>query len=129
MLILICGHSRAGKTTYSKRYNEICKVIHLDDTGSLYEVIKEVKKQTDDVVVEGIYYNPKDRLDLIKSYSGKGLKCICLDTPQTVREERIGHKLKFAYPFLIPTLDEGWDEIIIIRGDDNVECVNREKQT
>ena len=127
MLILICGHSRAGKTTYSKRYNGVCEVIHLDNMGSYDSVINRVKRITGDVVVEGIYYNPQNRRDLINAYGGQGCKCICLDTPQDIINERMGRKLKHTYPFLIPDLDEGWDEIIIIRGDDNVESINNKR--
>ena len=63
--------------------------------------------------------------------------CIWLDTPLEIcldRErngrKRSDHLVIWANDeFEPPTLDEGWDEIIIIRGDDNVECISREKQT
>ena len=126
MLTLICGHPRAGKTTYSMKFNN---VIHLDDAGSSQNVLQKVRHISSDVVVDGIYYSPRQRKELLNAYKGQGFLCICLDTPKEVREERMGHKIKHDYPFLIPTLDEGWDEIIIIRGDDNVERISREKQT
>lgn len=115
MLTLICGHPRAGKTTYSKRFDS---VIHLDDTHSTRKVLQKVVRITGDVVVEGIYYNPKERRELLNAYRGQGSRCICLDTPKEVREERYGHKIRHDHPFLIPTFDEGWDEIIVIRGSD-----------
>jgi len=114
MLTLICGHPRAGKTTYSKRFDN---VIHLDDSGSTQNVLQKVRRITDDVVVDGVYYSPKQRKELLNAYKGQGFRCICLDTPKEVREERYGHKIKHDYPFLIPSFDEGWDEIIIIRGE------------
>ena len=110
MLTLICGHSRAGKTTYSKRFEN---VIHLDDTHSTQRVIEKVKKADDDIVVEGIYYQPRQRMELIRAYKGK-TRCIFLDTPQEIREQRMGHKIH-DYPFKEPSLDEGWDEIIILK--------------
>ena len=115
MLTLICGHSRAGKTTYSQRFDN---VIHLDDVHSTSKVISRIRDVVGDVVVEGIYYSPRERKELLSAYKGKGTRCICLDTPKEIREERMGRIIKHDYPFRIPTLDEGWDEIIIIRGDD-----------
>lgn len=120
MITLICGHSRAGKTTYSMRYDN---VIHLDEIGSTLGVLRRVRT-TSDVVVDGIYYSPRQRKELLDTYQGQGSQCICLDTPTEVREERMGHKIKHDYPFRIPTLDEGWDEIIIIRGE-HEQRINR----
>lgn len=113
MLTLICGHSRAGKTTYSHRFDN---VIHLDEEHSTAKVIQKVRRISGDVVVEGIYYNPKDRMELLANYHGSGARCICIDTPKEIREERFGHKIKHDYPFRIPTLAEGWDEIEVING-------------
>lgn len=112
MLTLICGHSRAGKTTYSQRYS---KVIHIDEVGASHLVLNIVRSMSGDVVVEGIYYRPHQRRELIQAYQGEGKRCIFLDTPKSVREERLGRELKHDYPFLTPTYDEGWDEIIIVR--------------
>ena len=58
-MTLICGHMRAGKTTYSKRYD--CKVLHYDEIRSYSDVINEVKNTPDDIVVEGIYYSKEER--------------------------------------------------------------------
>lgn len=112
MLTLICGHSRAGKTTYSQRYSE---VIHLDEVGASHLVLNIVRSMRGDVVVEGIYYRPLQRRELIQAYQGEGARCIFLDTPKSVREERLGREIKRDYPFPAPTYDEGWDEIIIVR--------------
>lgn len=114
MLTLICGHSRAGKTTYSKRYQ--CKVIHLDNVGSTDLVISMVKRLTDDVVVEGVFHDCRKRSELVRAYKGNGSRCIFIDTPREVREERLGRKLKYDCPFPAPTYAEGWDEIEVIYG-------------
>ncbi len=130
MLILICGLPRAGKTTYSERFE---KVIHLDDYIYLpmplrYERCNKNAETERDIVIEGIYHTAKVRADLIRLYRGRGLRCIWLDTSLEVKKHRCGYVSAMNFPFEPPTFDEGWDEIIIIRGNDNVECINREKQ-
>ena len=127
MLTLICGHPRAGKTTFSKKYENICPVIHIDEIHSSVRVMQKVRAISGDVVVDGIYYTPRERKELLASYRGSGTRCICLDTPKEIREERMHRKIRKDYPFLVPTLDEGWDEIIIIRGNDE-QRYSRQKQ-
>lgn len=127
MLTLICGLPRAGKTTYSKRFGN---VVHLDDYIYLpmllrYERCNQKAKTENDVVIEGIYHTAKIRVDLVHSYKGQGLKCIWLDTPLEVKKRRCGYVPSMNFPFEPPTLDEGWDEIIIIRGENNVERISR----
>lgn len=119
MITLICGYPRAGKTTYSKRFEGICPVIHLDNMGSTFNVLLYVRRITEDVVIDGVYEDPKDRIRLLKAYDGKGSRCICLDTPKEIRQKRIGHKFKYDPKFPIPTYEEGWDEIIVIKGDND----------
>ncbi len=119
MITLICGHSRAGKTTYSHRFDGICPVIHLDDVHQCSRVNTIVNQIDGDVVVEGIYCNPKDRKTLLSAYKGNGSRCIFLNTPLGVRLERQPNKIIHSFmrherPFCVPTYDEGWDEIIII---------------
>ena len=70
--------------------------------------------------MEGIYYKPIERIKLLESYRGKGSRCICLDTPKEVRERRMGRAIRHDYPFKLPTYSEGWDEIIVIRGEEIV---------
>lgn len=120
MLTLICGHPRAGKTTYSKRFDN---VIHLDEVHSTQKVIQKIRTISGDVVVEGIYYRPTERRELIKAYKGNRTRCICLNTSKEVREQRYGHRIKHDYPFLLPTYEEGWDEIIIME-DNNDESIS-----
>lgn len=113
MLTLICGLSRSGKTTYSKQYDN---VIHLDKVGFDYERCKELIRNVD-VVVEGIYNKTDQRESLLSVYHGGATKCIWLDTPLEIRKTREGYSKHSNVLFEPPTLDEGWDEIIIIRGD------------
>lgn len=113
MMTLICGHTRAGKTTYSQRFDN---VIHFDDIRSRSKVIKMVTEADSDIVVEGIYYAPEERAELCKAYNGF-TRCIFIDTPDDIRAKRMGRKIIHPYPFLKPTYDEGWDDIVVIRGD------------
>ena len=114
MLILICGLPRAGKTTYSERFDE---VIHLDTSGAYQGVLRRLKHKDGDVIVEGVYRLIKERENLIRAYNGTVFKCIWLETPDEVRQSRRGWDKWCDRPFEPPTLDEGWDEIIIIRGE------------
>ena len=114
MMTLICGHSRAGKTTYSQRYE--CEVLHFDAICNYQTIIDQVRKADGDIVVEGIYFDPRNRANLCKAYNGKTV-CILIDTPTEVRAKRMGRKILHPYPFGVPTYEEGWDEIVVIRGD------------
>lgn len=131
MIKLICGRSRAGKTTYSQQFDD---VVHLDDYGSnCYERVAEVVAQKQcDVVVDGVYNTSERRTTLLCAYHGGGEKtCIWLDTPHEVIESRFFWRWKpidMPQLFEPPTLDEGWDEIVIIRGDDDVKCSRRQTE-
>ena len=119
MLTLICGHPRAGKTTYSKQFEGVCKILHLDYCGRYGGVIQSVQHLHGDIVVEGVYNKAEQRKALIRAYHGRHTKCIWLDTPLEVRQTREGYRKHNEY-FEPPTYSEGWDEIIII-GDNNGE--------
>lgn len=112
MLTLICGQPRAGKTTFSRHYDD---VIHLDTSGAYRGVLHHVRGRSDDIVIEGVYRNAYDREQLLQAYNGDRAKCIWLDTPVEIRRERPGWDKWCDKPFEPPTYDEGWDEIIIIR--------------
>ena len=119
MLTLICGLPRAGKTTYSKRYDN---VIHLDSCFSYRGVIHAMRGMKDDVVVEGVYNHAYERKQLLNAYEGEMGKCIWLDTPDEIRSTRPGWGKNCIKPFEPPTYEEGWDEIVIIReGDGDAE--------
>lgn len=120
MIILICGFPRAGKTTYSQRYKDNYTVIHLDECGmNPYDgADARIKRTANDLVVEGVYNRKGRRIRMLSKYKGNGKRvCIWLDTPKDIRQQRMGRRV-CDFPFEPPTLDEGWDEIIIIRGDD-----------
>lgn len=121
MMTLICGHTRAGKTTFSEQFDN---VIHFDDIHNYRKVIEMVKKSTCDVVVEGIYCTKQSREELCKAYWGK-TKCILIETSDEIRAKRMGRKRIGWQPFDIPSYEEGWDEIIVLRGDDNEQRSSR----
>lgn len=117
MLTLVCGLPNAGKTTYSQRFGN---VIHLDSMW--YPHVKKEVSQMEDAVVEGCYCKRSLRLDLLKVAKGEKV-CIFLDTPESEcfrRAEGRGNAASVLQHIRMmepPTLEEGWDEIIIIRGD------------
>lgn len=123
MLTLICGMPRAGKTTYSQRFS---KVIHSDGIG--YPAVQNmVAKISGDVAVDGIYEHPQLRAKLAEAYKGQGARCIWLDTPLEVRKSRPMWQPFWGLDFIPPTLDEGWDEIIVIRGTDEQRISRQNK--
>lgn len=116
MITLIIGLPNSGKTTYSQQFDN---VIHFDDVG--HRVFELVEENKGDVAVEGIFIHRRMRERLLKAYKGSGRRiCIWLDiTPQEC--ERRENRNRGAYmiwncfsAFEPPTLDEGWDEIIVI---------------
>lgn len=119
MLTMICGLPNAGKTTYSKRYDN---VLHQDDIGRIDSII-DIIKQMDEVVVEGYFGTQNERKRVRSAYKGKA-KCIFLDisVEESIRREdrnRHPQTLRNASRFFEPpTYSEGWDEIIVI-GDNN----------
>lgn len=127
MLTLICGRSRAGKTTYSQQFDN---VIHGDSVralyGEKYPKIYEIVSQRNDIVLDYLFETAEKRIGLLQAYKGDSPKrCIWLDTPISTVALRATHgrsdSPKYARPqiFEPPTYEEGWDEIIIIRkGDD-----------
>lgn len=133
-MILICGIPNAGKTTYAKRFDNVINFDRVKGTNKqMRERVLEMVKENPSVVVEGVYHKAEDRINLIKA-SGGG-KVIWLDTPTEVCVEReLSYRKRptllvesCAKHFEPPTFDEGWDEIIIIRGNDE-QCYYRQKQ-
>ena len=130
MLLLITGLPNAGKTTLSNKYEE---VIHQDDIGSIDKICQKVAS-TDNAVLEGVFFKTEQRKKIIRAYQGGIKKCIFIDISldeSIKRENRNRHPLILKNAFNHyepPTLDEGWDEIIIIRGDDNVESISNKRK-
>lgn len=125
MLILICGRSRAGKTTYSQRYED---VLHCDSVrakcGEKYPKIYELVTPQKDIVLDGLFETAEKRTGLLQAYKGNSPKqCIWLDTDiktialRTTNGRSDSPKHARPHEFEPPTLSEGWDEIIIIRGE------------
>ena len=76
--------------------------------------------------VEGVYNTIKERKTLLDSVKHQDKKiCIWLDTPleeciereKNYRKRPIGIVHAHYRSFEPPTLDEGWDEIIVIKGE------------
>lgn len=131
MITLICGVGRAGKTTYSQRYEN---VVHLDSLGHIpyrYMNANKIVANMRDIVIEGIYSKRERRIELLNAYTGENKKCIWLDTPaETVKERLAKTHIPLSdrhFDFEPPSLDEGWDEITIIRGENDAECYRRQK--
>lgn len=127
MMHLVCGRSRAGKTIYCRKFKD---VLHLDAYGlhpfSYPKCLEKVATIEGDLIVDGIFDTAERRRALLDAYKGEGKRtCTWLDTPLDIIEHRMFQKDDLPHSFEPPTLDEGWDEIIIIRGDDNVECNSR----
>lgn len=120
MLTMICGIPNAGKTTYSKRFEN---ALHLDEIGTTERVIEAIKQIDGDVVIEGYFGTSDERKKVLASHSGYA-KCIFLDVSidESIRREdrnRNAHILRNAARFFEPpTYSEGWDEIIVIGEDD-----------
>ncbi len=123
-MILICGLPNAGKTTYSAIFEN---VIHLDDIphktfGEQLYKCNRLAAANEHSVVEGVYNTKRRRRELLRACKSHQKKvCVWIDTPyeECVRRENRGrpHIVAIHYKmFEPPTLDEGWDEIIIVRG-------------
>lgn len=122
-MTLICGLPNAGKTTYSRRFEG---VIHYDNlkltTRQRYEHLNDLVSKGN-AVLEGVFGERKRRMEFISNTPANERKvCIWLNTPVDTchaRENR-GRPQTIvtlhARTFQPPTYDEGWDEIIIIGG-------------
>ena len=122
MVILLCGKPRSGKTTLSKIFN--CPVAHYDNS-QLFGCESFVKNNSNKrVCCEGYYKTAKIRKRLADCSNGKKI-CVWLNTSLEIRKERIG----FTYDpqFEPPTLEEGWDKIVIIHNNDpkRVEVITK----
>lgn len=116
-LTLICGLPNAGKTTFSKQFSN---VLHQDDIGLIKHIVDKIEHADGDVIIEG-YFGRKNERDRVREAHDGYAKCIFLEISveeSIKRENRNRHPqiLRNASRFFEPpTLDEGWDEIIIVR--------------
>lgn len=117
MLTLICGLPNAGKTTYSQQFDN---PLHLDEIGTADNVIDKMKQIDGDVAVEGFFGTSCERRTIRSAYDGEAV-CIFIDISV---EESIKRENRNRHPnilrnaskkFELPTLDEGWDRIIVVK--------------
>ena len=119
MIKLICGASHVGKTTFSQRFKND---VHLDDVAQKpterYAAVNDIVRRTSgDVVVEGIYESPEQRIALLNAYNGEGRECIFLDPSEEEINSRPfakRHGWVKKHSFTPPDYTEGWDRIEVI---------------
>ena len=123
-MILVCGIPNAGKTTYSKRFEGAVEFDRVGGTNrQMREKVLGMVRENHDLVVEGVYGKAADRRLLVEAAGGARNKCIWIDTPLETcvqRENEYRHRSEHLVVcshehFEPPTLDEGWDEIEVIR--------------
>lgn len=106
--------------------------LHQDEIGVTSRIIEALKQKKGNVVIEGYFGNREERQKVLSEYRGYK-RCIFLDisVEESIRREnRNRHPciLRNAFHFFeSPTFDEGWDEIIIIRGDKEEHFLNPQK--
>ena len=117
-ITLVCGLPNSGKTTYSTRYDT---ALHYDDISRLS--IKErddVYRASNAECFEGIFNTARSRRNILAQTKRERKVCIWINTPLEVclaRENRgrppevVLHHWQTFEP---PTMDEGWDEVIVI---------------
>ena len=122
-MILICGTPNAGKTTYSKQFDN---VVHRDELSSKQRRhIAQTISEDNSICLEGVYSKAKHRIPLTRACQGKKI-CIWLnvDVDICVQREINGRNRSVrmvewtAKEFEPPTLSEGWDEIHIVKNND-----------
>lgn len=130
MLTMICGLPNAGKTTYSAQFKD---ALHQDEIGTISRIVSTIEPM-DDVIIEG-YFGRRAERDRVRQAHNGYAKCIFIDisVDESIRRENrnrhpqiLRNAARFFEP---PTLSEGWDEIIILRGDNDVESRSNEEQT
>lgn len=127
MLILICGIPNAGKTTYSKQFKN---VLHQDDIGTIDNIVNRIKQIDGDVIIEGYFGTSEIRKQVLSAYHGNA-NCIFIDISI---EESIQRESRHRHPSILrnasmrfetPSLNEGWNKIIIIKGDNYVKSSSK----
>lgn len=129
-LIVLCGIPGSGKTTISKQLAQNCNMIHhsfdelnLARRQDLFPYIKQSLENNYNVVADAPHTDKKTRIQLLQAVSHINCKRILIfvNTPfeECVRRNALR---KNPLPFFIlqsfyrtmqiPTLDEGWDEIL-----------------
>lgn len=130
-LYVMCGIPGSGKSTLSKKLaNEQNLVrLSLDEMGyvrqhKLIPHIVDALKEGKSVVADSLYTKEKWRTELLKAVKPIGCRCVLLhmSTPLDECIRRNAGRENTLPDFVIediynsiepPTLDEGWDEIIL----------------
>lgn len=88
--------------------------------GTLNHIVEIIEqKNNNDVIIEGYFGTKEDRCKIINAYNGCA-KCIFINitVDESIRREdrnRNPQILRNAFKFFEPpTLDEGWEKIIVI---------------
>ena len=116
---LIIGLPNSGKTTFSEKF--FSKVLHYDEIRNLNTFEKHKLYYSYDVI-EGVFNTKKGRKIVLNRWKNKEYKiCIWINTSIDVCLSRadkcrsIDTVLHHKDVFEIPSINEGWDEIIVIR--------------
>ena len=120
-MTVVIGLPNAGKTTYSAQFED---VLHYDDISRCTRAERnEIYKAFQGDCIEGIYNSKQSRERLLSCLPKDTEKvCVWIDTPaeECIRRENRGRSPELVKShermFEPPTLDEGWDEIVLIKG-------------
>ena len=93
--------------------------------------VSKMIENESDVCVEGVFMDAHRRKKIVEAYKGKKI-CSWLNTSKEVciarenRQRHIGLIRYSAQAFEPPTLGEGWDEIIIINENNEIQYIKKE---
>ena len=126
---MMCGLSRAGKTTYAQKLAEETGAVLVCRDDELYfnqsmgffaaeliaqQKVHELLKNGKSVIYDSMALVPGERQMILNRCRTQDCKTVCVfvNTPREVIEQRGG---RIPYEALIPPTDnEGFDEIIVI---------------
>lgn len=144
-LIFLIGLPGSGKSTYANKYlAEDCKILSSDGIRkelfgdennqennqlvfrTLYERAKQFLKQGKNVVIDATNVNTEERKKSLENFKDFEVKriAIVINTPlekciqqDKQRERNVGSAViyKFAKIFSMPTKQEGFDEVIVVK--------------
>lgn len=144
-LIFLVGLPGCGKSTYANEKLAIdCEIFSSDKIrlelfgdendqsdnnlvfSTLFQRARDVLKNGKNVVIDATNVDAKERLQALKHFADFNVKriAIVLDVPIEVCIQRdskrtrivgVGVINKFANKFVMPTKDEGFDEIIVVK--------------